>query len=327
MLRFVNPLLAICLVSAMAACGSDTTTGGNSSPTAPGASQILVGPDERFKTIQSAVDAATTGSTISVRAGTYGEHVVISKALTIQGQQAVLDGLTHLDGRYLGFEVRSSNVTISDFVVQNFEQGIVVDHVSSFRLLRSEVRSNTSKDPPPTSTGVTKSDGVVLIQVQGGEISGNFIHDNGSIGLWLSVGSSGNIVRSNRFVNNGTQQRWPGGGGFSGVGILTSKLNNNRNIITDNDVSNSDWGIQIGGSPDSENVVTNNRVHANRRAGIAIFGQHNQISANDAAGNALETRAPSCGLDLMNFGGLENDWGSNTGRFGMVPAFGPLTCP
>ena len=308
-----------------ASCSSSDTAPG---PTQPSGARmtLTVGPAAEFRTIQSAVDAASAGATITVLPGTYGEHVVITRSLKIDGRQAVLDGVAGgLNGRFLGFEVRADDVEISGMVVQNFERGIVVDHALRFRLRSGEIRNNTSKDPPPISAGVTKSDGVVLIQCQDSEIAGNFIHDNGSIGLLMSTGSSGNTVRSNRFVNNGTQQGLQGSG-FGGAGIFTIILNNNRNTVVDNDVSGSYWGIQIGSSSDSANIIQNNRVHGNHRAGIAVFGQHNRIEGNDVTGNGLMNMLPSCALDLMDWNGSENDWIGNTGSFGVASNQTPRSC-
>ena len=88
--------------------------------------------------------------------------------------------------------------------------------------------------------------------------------------------------------------------------------------IADNEVSGSDWGIQIGSSPDSANVVQGNRVHGNRRAAIAVWGQHNRLDANDATGNGLGNLAPSCSADMMDWGALDNDWSGNSGTFAVV---------
>ncbi len=113
----------------------------------------------------------------------------------------------------------------------------MVESAYNFRFHRNELRNNVSKDPPPISAGVTKSDGVVLSNVQNGSFSNNFVHDNGSIGLWLG---GGNSVFGNRFENNGTQQ-WLPGSGFSGGSIMTGDRNNTRNEIFDNDVSGGYW--------------------------------------------------------------------------------------
>jgi parallel beta-helix repeat protein len=164
---------------------------------------------------------------------------------------------------------------------------------------------------------VTKSDGAVLYTVQNSEVADNYFHGNGSIGLWLARGSSGNRVHGNRFVNNGTQQGLPGSGSW-GAAIYTLGLNNTRNQIFDNDVSGSYWGIAIAGQPDSNNEVRNNRVHDNFRAGILVGGQHNVIDANIATNNGLANLFPSCRLDFMN-GGYENTWRNNVGSLG--PAY------
>jgi nitrous oxidase accessory protein NosD len=47
------------------------------------AAELTVGTDGQYKTIQQAVNAATSGDTIRVAPGTYTENVVVNKALTI----------------------------------------------------------------------------------------------------------------------------------------------------------------------------------------------------------------------------------------------------
>ena len=47
---------------------------------------------EDFSSIQEAVDAANPGNTIEVDEGTYSENVIITKAIRLEGEDAVLDG-------------------------------------------------------------------------------------------------------------------------------------------------------------------------------------------------------------------------------------------
>lgn len=316
---------SLLIVLALAITGCNDTNGPEGqSPTAPGraaVTSLTVGPNQSINKIQAALDGTGPGATITVLAGTYAERIVIRKPVKLHGQRAILDGLAGgLDGRYVGIEVEANDVEIIGFTIQNYERGIEVketgtrDLRENFVLRGNEIRHNTSKDPPPISAGVTKSDGVVLNTVQNSEIADNFFHDNGSIGLWLSRGSSGNRVYGNRFLNNGTQQGLQGSGS-SGAAIFTSGLNNTRNQIFDNDVSGSYWGIAIGGQPDSNNEVRNNRVHDNFRAGIMVGGQHNLIEGNVATNNGLANLFPSCRLDFMN-GRLENTWRNNIGTLG-----------
>jgi parallel beta-helix repeat protein len=312
-MRFTTFALALMI----AAC-SDSTDPENGSPTAPGRPSLSVGPDQ---SIQAALNGAQPGAIITVLPGTYAERITIRKPVKLHGQRATLDGLAGgLDGRFVGIEIHASDVEITGFIIQNYERGIVVEATgtrdlrTNFVLRGNEIRNNTSKDPPPISAGVTKSDGVVLNTVQNSEIADNFFHGNGSIGLWLARGSSGNRVYGNRFVNNGTQQGLQGSGS-SGAAIFTSGLNNTRNQIYDNDVSGSYWGIAIGGQPDSNNEVRNNRVHDNFRAGIMVNGQHNVLEGNIGANNGLANLFPSCLLDFMN-GSLENAWRNNVGSLG-----------
>jgi parallel beta-helix repeat protein len=323
----IERMCALAMVLALAGCGS-----GNGNPIGPSGNQPArtVTPGQ---SIQAAIDDVPAGSTILVRAGTYAERLVITKALKLQGNQAVLDGLAGgLDGRFVGMTVRADNVEVSGFTIQNYERGIEVNSASGFRLHDSEIRNNTSKDPPPISAGVTKSDGVILFSVRDSEISDNFIHDNGSIGVLLmsrssSPGSDNNIVQRNRFVNNGTQQGLPGSGN-SGASVQLGAPGS-QNHVLDNEMVGSNWGITIYGNA---NTIRGNRISVNSRAGIMVYGVQNVIEHNTATGNGSANFTPSCRHELMDHRAVDNTWRNNAGTFvsGEGPNINPIVslfCP
>jgi len=106
----------------------------------------IVGSDNIYTTIQSAIDDASPGDTLIVEAGTYVEQVVIDKPLTLQGQPgAVLSGasFTNVAGwngtdpldaffeanhpaynQSSGFSVQADNVTIDGFTIQGYAAAI-----------------------------------------------------------------------------------------------------------------------------------------------------------------------------------------------------------
>lgn len=67
----------------------------------------------------------------------------------------------------------------------------------------------------------------------------------------------------------------------------------------------------------SGNIIRNNRVTRNGRAGIAALGlaAGNTIEGNQATGNALLNLAPSGLFDLFDAPPLNNTWRNNEGRF------------
>jgi parallel beta-helix repeat protein len=82
------------------------------------------------KSIQAAIDSASPGDTILVKAGTYQERVIVSKQLTLKGDRAVLDLATvsfpPLDTNVpaihrgnAGIYVEASGVTVSGFTIKN----------------------------------------------------------------------------------------------------------------------------------------------------------------------------------------------------------------
>ncbi len=77
-------------------------------------------------------------------------------------------------------------------------------------------------------------------------------------------------------------------------------------------------GILVGNfAGNSGNIIRNNRVTGNGRAGIAALGlaTGNTIDGNQAAGNALLNLGPSLLFDLFDAPPLDNTWLNNQGRF------------
>jgi nitrous oxidase accessory protein len=97
------------------------------------AATITVSPSSG--SIQAAIDSATAGDTVYVKSGTYYEHVILNKPITLQGEDK---STTIIDGGGAGTVVYAngiSNLVISDFTVKNGNAGIYLER-STNNLLR-----------------------------------------------------------------------------------------------------------------------------------------------------------------------------------------------
>jgi nitrous oxidase accessory protein NosD len=101
----------------------ETTNSGATSAT-------IIVPDD-YPTIQAAVTAANSGDTVFVRAGTYYEHLTISKSLNLQGEDR---DTTIINGGGSGSVVymTANYVTISGFEITNGKYGI--DLIGNWRI-------------------------------------------------------------------------------------------------------------------------------------------------------------------------------------------------
>jgi DNA-binding MarR family transcriptional regulator/nitrous oxidase accessory protein NosD len=76
-----------------------------------------------YKTIQEAVDAANPGDTIFVYAGTYPEHVIVNKTVTLKGEdeeKVIVTG----GGSGKVFEVTANGVSIFHFTIRDAKYGV-----------------------------------------------------------------------------------------------------------------------------------------------------------------------------------------------------------
>jgi nitrous oxidase accessory protein NosD len=304
-----------------------------------------------FRTIQSAVNAARPGSTVVVCRGTYLEQVVLSKPLSLVGQQATIDqsGVTptlQVNVPHVGTEtifaavvILSSNVKFQGFTVTNapgegvlVAGGVTAPGVSGgerYNVLISRntvVHNDLGGGIPPVSTyflcqpmtgptGQIPNDcgeGVHFVAVAFSTIRNNFIADNsGGTLLTDDTGPTHNNVVENNVVTDNA----------SDCGIT---------VPGHNPFALSSTGVRqpsVAGVYDNiirNNVVTNNGVQgegagvlfANATAGTASYD--NLVEGNYIAGNGLSgvtmhahTIAPTAFEDLSGNVIINNTIGRN----------------
>jgi len=158
------------------------------------ADNTIIVPDD-YPTIQAAINAASNGSSIYVRSGTYHENVVVNKTVSLVGENR---STTIIDGNYTGndmmyhtMNITASNVKITAFTIQSskLQAGIGV-YVS-----RPSTHNNISYNI------ITNNDyGIYLDVSSNNTISGNNITDNLN-GIELS-NSHDNTLNDNRVTEN-----------------------------------------------------------------------------------------------------------------------------
>ena len=309
------PLLMAGVVTAQAGAASAATTGNNGHH-----KTLFVSPrawpwgadrscrSARFRTIQSAVNAARPGSTVVVCKGTYHEQVVLNKPLSLQGQRATIDqaGVTPafqvtLPGLgtqtiFAGVVMVSSGIRFTGFTVTHAQgEGILAAglgrELTGISITHSSVVHNDLGFGVPNSPyfqcaaqGTEPGDcgeGLHFIGVAYSTIKGNLIADNaGGVLLSDDTGPTHNILVANNVVT----------GNATDCGITVPGHNPDALSAT------GQRQPSVAGVYDNVirgNVVTNNGLKgdgagvlfANATAGTASY--NNLVQGNYIAGNGL----------------------------------------
>jgi parallel beta-helix repeat protein len=235
-----------------------------------------------FHTIQEAINAANSGDTIFVKAGTYYENVIVNKTLSLIGESR---DATVIDGNGMGFVVQalSNNVTIRNFTIMNAFTGISADESAYTRIENNWVRScyqgirfwssfgNVIKGNIITSIMLFSDSGAGILLYGS---SNNIITENTiTLNEWTGIGfdsSNNNSVSGNNITNNGS-------------GILLGVSSNNT--ISGNSIINNDYGIRLYKS--SLSNISRNNITANNVDGIWLSdsSNYNSIAENSVANN------------------------------------------
>ena len=211
---------------------------------------------KNFSTIQEAINDNETldGHTILVDAGTYYEHVVVNKPISLIGENTTT---TIVDGGGIGnvTEVKVDNVAIEGFTIKDSgtkwpNGGITLGNVKNCFIAGNILTGNRR--------------GIGLFGASRNNISGNILTNNLE-GIVLSE-SSNNSVSGNKITG-------------SDYGI--SHWDSFNNVIFENNITNNEEGIELWFS--SKNVIQENNITENTEYGIKLWWSFN----NTLRGNRI----------------------------------------
>ncbi|HUW48793.1 MAG TPA: NosD domain-containing protein [Patescibacteria group bacterium] len=255
----------------------------------------IVVPDD-YLTIQEAIDNAVDGDTVFVKAGTYYEHVVVNKTLSLVGEDA---NTTVIDGNSTGHVVYivSSHVSVTGFTVQKsgsvhspaLDAGICLNRttdciISGNRLMDDGFAGISVLDSLRnmiTDNNVTRTGwgGIHLLNSSHNAISGNILHDNTIVGINGHASSHYNNITDNVVSN-------------SSYGMFYHDANYN-NICKNNISTIAVEGIWLQDQV-SYNIVANNNLISCRVA-IKLEGPNYN---NTLSGNFITSA--ECGILILN---------------------------
>jgi len=255
-----------------------------------------------YRTIQQALDSAGDGDSIVVHSGTYYESVVVSKRVSIVGQDAVstvIDG----NGSARVVTLSAGGIALSGFTIRGGVEGVTV--LSNMNNLTGNV---------------LKSNFVGLVLGSGGE--GNIVSEN-EISMSATYGVYGDRCGKNLIAENNVSSN-----GYDGIFLYQSEpcvLDNNRIL------SNVMDGARIRYS--SNNTIEGNLFSGNdnglviysdedplRKPGLAKYNTiEENIVVNNSRGIMIEHAAESAEMaenvirgNLIAFNGVGlNVSGSN----------------
>jgi parallel beta-helix repeat protein len=245
-----------------------------------------------YTTIQEAIDANETlnGHTIEVDAGTYYEHVTISKSIFLLGGSR---NTTIIDGSGTGpvVTLSANNVSVANFTISNgghswspldtciwadgltnilIENSTVMDvsnGIIFYSLRNSSMSNNLAEECTvmglhlDTSTNCKMMNNTVIGSFQGMVVeksAGNFVQANhlinNTVGMQVYA-SSGHLVEGNHFINNNISM------------ILVAC--NGINVFQNNSMTSNTYNLIVWGSSiedfmqkiDTSNIANNKTVY------------------------------------------------------------------
>ncbi len=239
--------------------------------TATAAPRTIVVPDN-YPTLQQALDQANPGDTVFARAGIYNESLILSKTVSLLGENRQTTLIVGPVGPVL--LLNANNITVSGFTIQSrsitgayMQNGITVN--SNSNLITNNVITANSYH------------GLYLNNSNQNTIKDNTISLNYWCGIVLS-NSDNNKISNNTIIQNLKQN--------NGIGIILAD-GSDFNTIERNTISKNDGGIgfTVNSSPvgSNDNLVRNNTISQNGHDGIFLYdpSQRNRIESNEITRN------------------------------------------
>jgi parallel beta-helix repeat protein len=253
-----------------------------------------------FKTIQEAIDNASSGQSIFVVNGTYYETLLINKRISLVGQGR---DITTIDGSQLStvISITADNVVVSGFHVRNSSTtkgaAIRMDRANNNLIVENNISDSyegvylsSSSNNAILSNTLANNDYCVEISASSNNVVSNNTMTNSLEGIGIFT-SSNNIVSNNTMTHNTND----------GIGIYTSS----NNIVKNNIISENSYGIVL--STSNNNVVTRNSIYLSTNFGVNIAsGSSNNVFYHNNLNNSQQVE-PDSSLALPNIWDLNGE--------------------
>jgi len=283
----------------------------------------IVVPDD-YPTIQEAINAASSGDTISVKEGIYYEHVSVSKRVSLVGENR---NSTIIDGNGTGTVVyiTADDVSISQLTIRN---GSHIPHVTY------GIEVHSCNNVIIKENIISKNDlGIFLYYSDNNIVEGNLVFDNWQgvsvtfsdhnyvVNNYMSANEEAGICMGSAATNNMIYDNEINDNGFCGICIGWSTHNEIvKNVLN----YNGEAGIRLDSS--DNNRIVGNHLALNTRDGIVLFGSNlntlmkNEIIQNQWDGIALwysnsnkiyHNNLLENGKQARSYSGSTNTWDDN----------------
>lgn len=302
-----------------------------------------------YKTIQDAIDNASDGDIIYIEAGTYYEHIVVNKSITLTGKSR---NSTIIDAAYEGTAVKitAADVHLSHLTIRNGggeENDALIliksqkNKIQNCSLTYSRngilIKGNGNKVQNCT---IYENGGGVIIKSNGNEIRNCIFYKNGmgvelyassknkielcemhtnGLGIYMEESSKNMIERCGIYKNSGNE---------GGIFLISSDSNRIGNTTLHHNV----WSLRLIDC--NENIINDCSI-TQSRFGIKMEGcKANRIYRCSILHNRYGISLEKCSFDKINFNNIEgnhmygiyakltlanarhNWWGAMTGPMG-----------
>jgi nitrous oxidase accessory protein len=225
------------------------------------ATKTLVVPQD-YPTINEAVSQASTGDTVMVQKGIYRENVLISKSISLLGEDAkntIIIGSGGGNRAFAGVTITADNVKVSGFTIESLNYTSSSLHATGI---------NLQGDHCTITDNIIQNNylGIFCSIQSHTKITENIISHNFKDGMRFYGGSLNEISDNNISGNVG-----------SGIAIAGYS-----NTILRNSLGNNLRGIGLGST---YSVLSGNTIESNIESGIYLAGSENTISSNTLSNN------------------------------------------
>jgi parallel beta-helix repeat protein len=263
-----------------------------------------------YTTIQDAINASFPGDTIYVYNGTYNEHVVVNKTVTLIGEDR---NMTIINGGGTGvvLNVTADWANITGFTITNsgtssLDAGIQLYYVQNCDIANNTVVSNffgihslhSGNNTITNTIALSNQVGIRVDSSSNNTIVKNNASDN-SYGFYIDFSNNNAIVKNNvssntdgiwhLFSDNNTLLNNTVSHSALGFGIVLG--DSHDNIISNNTATNNSHGISFS-------VSNNNRVNNNNVSLNSVFGIYNRYSNGNVIANNNASWASQDGIFL-----------------------------